>query len=69
MEKLQTQLTQQLFNRRDKIPPRPDVLWLIQRGVVRTLTLAEEGTVIALGYWGPGDIVGAIRLVEISRNA
>jgi len=51
-------VTQQLFNRRDKIPPRSDVLWLIQHGAVRTLTWSEEGTTITLGYWGPGDIVG-----------
>jgi len=51
-------VTQQLFNRRDKIPPRSDVLWLIQHGAVRTLTWSEEGTAITLGYWGPGDIVG-----------
>jgi len=51
-------LTQQLFNRRDKIPPRSDVLWLIQHGAVRTFTWSEEGPVITLGYWGPGDVVG-----------
>jgi len=50
--------TQELFNRRDKIPPGSDVLWLIQHGAVRTLTWSEEGTAITLGYWGPGEIVG-----------
>jgi len=50
--------TQELFNRRDKIPPGSDVLWLIQHGAVRTLTWSEEGTAITLGYWGPGDVVG-----------
>jgi len=51
-------VTQQLFNRRDKIPSRPDVLWQIERGVVRSLTYNEEGTTITLGYWGPGDVMG-----------
>jgi CRP-like cAMP-binding protein len=51
-------LTQQLFSRRDTIPPRTDVLWRIERGAVRTLTWSEEGTLITLGYWGPGDVVG-----------
>ena len=50
--------TTRLFSRRDQIPPRHDVLWRIECGVVRTLTCSEEGTLISLGYWGPGDIVG-----------
>ncbi len=53
-----SQITQQVFSRRDSIPPRKDVLWRIERGVVRTLTWSEEGRVIPLGYWGPGDVVG-----------
>jgi len=44
--------------RRDQIPHRQDVLWRIERSVVRTVTWSEEGTTIALGYWGPGDIIG-----------
>jgi len=51
-------LTQRLFSRRDLIPPRDDVLWQIERGAVRTLTWSEQGTLISLGYWGVGDIVG-----------
>lgn len=53
-----SQMTQQVFSRCESIQPRKDVLWQIERGVVRTLTWNEEGTVIPLGYWGPGDIVG-----------
>lgn len=53
-----TPLPQHLFSRRDKILLRKDVLWRIERGVVRTLTWGEKGTVITLGYWGVGDIVG-----------
>ena len=51
-------LTQRLFSRRDLIPSRDDVLWQIERGAVRTLTWSEQGTLISLGYWGVGDIVG-----------
>lgn len=51
-------LTQQVLSRRDQIPPQTDLLWRIERGVVRTLSWSEEGTQIILGYWGPGDIVG-----------
>lgn len=51
-------LSQRLFSRRDTIPPRRNGLWRIQRGVVRTLTWSEEGTLVTLGYWGPGHVVG-----------
>ncbi len=51
-------LIQRSFSRRDHIPPRYDVLWRIERGIVRTVTVSEQGTVICLGYWGSGDIVG-----------
>lgn len=51
-------LTERLFNRRDQIPSRADVLWRLKRGVVRTQTWSEEGSLISLGYWGPGDVVG-----------
>ena len=51
-------LTQQLFSRRDQIPPQPDILWRIERGAVRTFTWNDDGTQNALGYWGPGDVVG-----------
>lgn len=51
-------LTKRLFSRRDQIPPRQDVLWRIERGIVRTVTWSEQGTIFTLGYWGSGDIVG-----------
>ena len=51
-------LTQQLFNCRECIPLCPSALWRIDRGVVRTATWFNGGPLIALGYWGPGDIVG-----------
>lgn len=55
---LQSPLAQRVFSRRELIPPRQDILWRIERGVVRTATWSEEGTFIALGYWGTGDVVG-----------
>jgi len=55
---LPTQLTQRTFYRRDVISLQPNVLWRIERGVVRTLTWSESGTTVVLGYWGSGDVVG-----------
>lgn len=51
-------LSQYTFSRHNLIPLRPDVLWRIERGAVRTLTWNEEGTAITLGYWGQGDVIG-----------
>jgi CRP-like cAMP-binding protein len=51
-------LRRRLFNRGDLIPPYQNFLWRIERGVVRTSTWSSQGQAIALGYWGPGDIVG-----------
>lgn len=51
-------LTQQTFSRRDLIPLKTDVLWRIERGVVRTNTWSEAGALTSLGYWGSGDVVG-----------
>lgn len=46
------------FSQQGQIPLRPQALWRIERGVVRTLTWNEEGTLIPLGFWGVGDVVG-----------
>lgn len=46
------------FNRRSFLPLRQDSVWLLQTGVVRTLTVLEDGTAVTLGLWGKGDIVG-----------
>lgn len=46
------------FNRQDCIPAYKDTLWIVERGAVRTLTWSEQGTPLALGLWGAGDIVG-----------
>lgn len=50
-------LTQRLFYRKELIPSQNDVLWRIDRGVVRTLTFNDE-TFVTLGYWGDGDVIG-----------
>lgn len=55
---LTADLTLHTFSHCDLIPLRPDALWLLDRGAVRTLTWNEEGTVVTLGYWGSGDVVG-----------
>ena len=52
------ELPQRLFSRRQLIPLENDVLWRIERGVVRTLTWSEDGTPITLGYWSIGDLIG-----------
>ena len=33
-------------------------LWRIETGVARSLTWLEDGTIVTLGIWGAGDIVG-----------
>jgi CRP-like cAMP-binding protein len=48
------------FTRRAFLPLRRDSLWLIKSGVVRTLTVLEDGTAVTLGLWGEGDIVGRV---------
>lgn len=48
------------FARRCFLPVQHNCLWQIETGVVRTLTSREDGTSIALGLWGPGDIVGKV---------
>ncbi|MBD2500512.1 Crp/Fnr family transcriptional regulator [Anabaena azotica] len=51
-------LSSRLFTRKEIITPNQNVLWRIDRGVVRTLTWSEDGTFITLGYWGAGDLIG-----------
>lgn len=46
------------FSRHESISLLPDVLCCIESGVVSTATLNEEGTLITMGYWGAGDVVG-----------
>jgi CRP-like cAMP-binding protein len=50
--------TKQLFSRRSLLPEQKNTLWRIERGFVRTYTYLEDGTTVALGLWGSGDVVG-----------
>lgn len=52
------ELRQQVFIRRQVMPPCHDVLWRIESGAVRTQTWNEDGLPITLGYWGVGDLIG-----------
>ncbi|MEG4072622.1 Crp/Fnr family transcriptional regulator [Microcoleus sp. Pol14C2] len=47
-----------IFSRRSHLPNRSNALWRIESGVVRTVTWLEDGTIITLGLWGPGDTIG-----------
>lgn len=51
-------LIQRTFSCNDSMPLDSNILWKIERGVVRTGTWSEEGKPITLGFWGPGDLVG-----------
>lgn len=51
-------LSRRSFNYREQLPPTLDILWRIERGIVRTLTVNEADIVVTLGYWGVGDVVG-----------
>ncbi|MDX2212390.1 MAG: Crp/Fnr family transcriptional regulator [Oculatellaceae cyanobacterium bins.114] len=46
------------FDYRSLIPTPPGSLWRIESGLVRSLTWLEDGTIVALGLWGKGDVVG-----------
>ncbi|PSR16714.1 hypothetical protein C8255_16400 [filamentous cyanobacterium CCP3] len=47
------------FAPRASLPPLGDRVWLIEQGIVRSLTWTEEGQVTTVGLWGQGDIVGS----------
>ncbi|MBD2364334.1 Crp/Fnr family transcriptional regulator [Anabaena minutissima FACHB-250] len=53
-----SQKTKLLFTRRSLLPDYQNSLWQIDAGFVRTVTYLENGTTVALGLWGSGDIVG-----------
>lgn len=48
------------FAPRAVLPNKPGCLWKIEQGVVRTLSWLEDGTIVILGVWGPGDLVGEV---------
>ncbi|WP_299414793.1 Crp/Fnr family transcriptional regulator [Acaryochloris sp. IP29b_bin.148] len=35
-----------------------DYLWRVEQGLVRTCTWDEDGDLVTLGLWGPGDCIG-----------
>ncbi|MHC5746879.1 MAG: hypothetical protein ACYTXT_34325 [Nostoc sp.] len=55
---LEKNKTTKLFVRHEIIPTHNDILWRIEKGIVRNLTLTENGTLITLGDWSFGDLVG-----------
>ncbi|BFM40417.1 Crp/Fnr family transcriptional regulator [Synechocystis sp. LKSZ1] len=46
------------FTTRTLLPHKNNCFWKIESGIVRTFTWLEDGTLVTLGLWGPGDIVG-----------
>ncbi|MBD2567108.1 Crp/Fnr family transcriptional regulator [Anabaena lutea] len=58
-----TKNSRQHFTRRSLLPNQKHTLWKIESGFVRTFTYLEDGTTVALGLWGPGDVVSR----DISR--
>ncbi len=50
--------TKEIFARRSFLPEHQNGLWKIETGFIRTFTYLEDGTTVALGLWGPGDVVG-----------
>lgn len=46
------------LNRGNSLSSQGNSVWRIERGIVRTLTWTEAGTLSVLGFWGPGDVVG-----------
>jgi CRP-like cAMP-binding protein len=48
------------FARRSLLPASRDYLWQIETGVVRSLTVLEDGTSVTLGLWGAGDVVSQV---------
>jgi CRP-like cAMP-binding protein len=52
-----SQTTRKSFKTRSSLPLKENSLWKIETGVVRVITWHEDGTLVTLGIWGPGDIV------------
>lgn len=49
---------QRQFAARSLLPMESQSLWKIETGVVRAMSWLEDGTVVTLGLWGAGDVVG-----------
>jgi CRP-like cAMP-binding protein len=52
------QILKRHFQPRSFLPTQQNMLWKIEKGIVRSLTWHEDGTLVTLGVWGPGDVVG-----------
>ncbi len=50
--------SQKMLKSKDILTLEPDMLWQIERGVVRSLSWDEDGRSFTLGFWGIGDVVG-----------
>lgn len=48
----------QHFTARSLLPAKPDQIWQIKSGIVRSMTYLEDGTNVVLGIWGTGSTVG-----------
>ncbi len=46
------------FGVRAVLPAKPNTVWRIDAGVVRSLTWLDDGTFVVLGVWGSGDVIG-----------
>jgi CRP-like cAMP-binding protein len=47
------------FKRRSILPHQPYTLWRIEVGIIKAITWLEDGTVVTLGLWGAGSLVGS----------
>ncbi|MEM9507052.1 MAG: Crp/Fnr family transcriptional regulator [Cyanobacteria bacterium P01_E01_bin.35] len=56
--KTPTRSNWQTFKRREYIPIIQNLLWQIDSGMVRAITVHQDGSVTTLGLWSNGDIVG-----------
>jgi CRP-like cAMP-binding protein len=46
------------FSKRSLLRSDSETLWRIESGIVRTISFDEDATIVVLGLWGVGDIVG-----------
>ncbi|MBF2046912.1 PAS domain-containing protein [Leptolyngbya sp. NK1-12] len=59
LEKLLHQRPQQTYVRGDSIPLHPQVLWQVERGLVKLHTFTEEGEEVLLGLLGASMVFGS----------
>ena len=56
--KLQLVYSQKTYRRREFLPLKPNCIWKIEQGILRTITRSQEDEITTLGFWSEGDIVG-----------